>query len=584
MLPILLFIWVCPLQAATYYVSNSIGNDLHNGKSWQTPWKYHPWMSKATGVAGNTILQPGDKVRLKRGDVWYDYFTLRDAGTQNNLIITKAYGSGYLPRIICPTQKITSGWVRVSGNIYRIQIDHAGEDVGWVWQEYVSRNSALQMRSDPNVSEGEFFFEYVNDTRGYLYLYKEGGDSPNGTPIHYSSKKFVIDGLGTSAAYVRFENLELWGGNWGTVVITGNWQSARSNIELHRLIVRFSGSSETSENTEGTSTAIRIINYSNSAITNSRILNTAGDGIRFAAVYDSIIANNVVGYHSAGNGKWTGGIRIIGRRASQGPLNIIVEHNSVYRAMRSTKSNGIWADVSAHNVTIRYNEIYSGKNGIQIENGSAYNSAYYNIIGNCQNGFKLGTHSIPGNLGVFNNKIYNNLIVNCEISFTLLRDASGTNEIKNNISYNPTKFHVKLYKDFFSNGYLDMDNNCFFPKAVNGFGFLVLKGRSPNLVREKKNSSAWQGLGYDFRSIFDDPGFENSKYRNYHLLDDSPCIDEGAEVRLDQDMEGVFVPQGNSPDIGPFEFESFQSGPAAPANVQILSGLNIENLSPGVVE
>jgi hypothetical protein len=303
MLPLLFFIWVCPLLAATYYVSSSTGNDHNNGKSKQSPWKYHPWMSKASAVAGNTILQPGDKVRLKRGDVWRDYLTLQDAGSQDNLIITKAYGSGYLPKIICPTQQITSGWERVGGNIYRIQINHAGEDVGWVWQEGVSRDSALQMRSDPNVSEGEFFFEHVNDSRGNLYLYKKGGGSPNGTPIHYSSKKFVIDGWRTAGAYIRFENLELWGGNWGSVVINANWQSARSNIELHRLTVRFSGSSESSENTERTSTAIRIINFSNSAVTNSRILNTAGDGIRFAAVYDSIIANNVVGYHSAGNGK-----------------------------------------------------------------------------------------------------------------------------------------------------------------------------------------------------------------------------------------------------------------------------------------
>jgi hypothetical protein len=541
-------------------------------------------MSKAAGIADNTILQPGDKVRLKRGDVWYDYFTLRDAGTQNNLIITKAYGSGYLPRIICPTQKITSGWAQVSGNIYRIQIDHAGEDVGWVWQGYVSRDSALQMRSDSNVSEGEFFFDYVNDTRGYLYLYKKGGGSPNGTPIHYSSKKFVIDGLRTTAGYIRFENLELWGGNWGSVVITGNWQGPYSNIELHRLIVRFSGSSETSENVERSSTAIRIINYSNCTITNSKILNTAGYGIKYAAVYDSIIANNVVGYHSAGNGKWAGAIRILGQKGSQKPLNITVENNYVYRAMRPTNPNGIWTDVNAHNVTIRYNEIYSGKNGIQIENGSAHNSVYYNIIVNCRNGFKLGTHGIPGNLGVFDNEIYNNLIAGCEISFLLLHDAIGTNTIKNNISFNPTRFHVKLYKDYFTNGNLDMDHNGFFPKAVNGFGFLVLKGNSPNIVREKKNSSEWRGLGYDQQSVFDDPRFEHSKYGNYHLLDDSPYIDAGAAVSLSQDLEESPVPQGEGPDIGPYESGSFQARPATPTNLQLLSGLNHESLVLGVLE
>lgn len=551
-LPILFLIWVCPLQAATYYVSSSIGNDLNNGKSWQNPWKYHPWMSKATGVAGNTVLQPGDKVRLRRGDVWYDYLTLQEAGTQNNLITTKAYGSGYLPRIVCPTKVITNGWARFNGNIYRIQINHAGEDVGWVWQEDVSRDSALQMRMDRNVSEGEFFFEHVNDTTGFLYLYKEGGGSPNGTPIHYSSKKFVIDGLGTAAAYLRFENLELWGGNWGSAVISGNWRSARSTIEMHRLTVRFSGSSETSENTERTSTAIRIANFSNSAITNSRILHTAGDGIRFATVYDSIIADNVVGYHSAGNGKWSSGIRVIGRKEYQEPLNVIVEHNYVYRAMRTTNPNGIWADVGAHKVTIRYNEVDSGKNGIQIENGTSLNRAYYNIIRNCINGFKLGTHSIQGNVGVYDNEIYNNLIVNCEISFNLLHDARGTNTIKNNISYEPTRFHVKLYEDYFSNGVLVMDNNNFFPDADNSF--LLWKGTGSNLVRQKINSGEWQALGYDHLSIFTDPRFENPRYGNYHLLDDSPCIDAGAYVGLARDMEGVFVPQGPRPDIGPFEY------------------------------
>jgi hypothetical protein len=223
--------------------------------------------------------------------------------------------------------------------------------------------------------------------------------------------------------------------------------------------------------------------------------------------------------------------------------------------MRTTNPNGIWADVGAHNVTIRYNEIDSGKNGIQIENGSARNRAYYNIIENCRNGFKLGTHSIAGNLGVYDNEIYNNLMVNCEISFNLLHDARGENSIKNNISYNPTRFHVKFYEDYFSNGVLDMNNNGFFPDAVNGF--LIWKGKGSNLAREKINSDEWKELGYDRRSIFADPNFENARFGNYHLLEDSPCIDAGVDVGLAHDMEAVFVPQGGGPDIGPFEYRPF---------------------------
>jgi parallel beta-helix repeat protein len=537
------------VQAATYYVSATSGNDSNNGLSQDTPWQNHPWMSHATAQAGACTLQPGDKVLLKRGDVWNDYISLGGSGDDGNLIITGAYGSGNLPRIICPTKKVTTGWTQVSRHIYRIRITHAGDDVGWVWQQGVSLDSALQMRSDTNLSEGEFFFNYIDNTKGDLYVYKKGGGSPNGTEIYYCSKHFVIgDFLPTAASFIRFENMELWGGNRGTIYVEGKWSGSRSNIELDHLIVRFSGCSESSMDPRRTSFGIHFVRYSNCSITNCMILNTACFGIQFYDVHDTVIANNEVGYHSAGNGIWTAGIKIVGGDQNQDPLNIVIENNYIYKGLRA-KAVGIWNDVNAHNVTVRYNKIYEAATGIFIENGTARNKAYYNSVGKCTSGIKCGATI---NDGVYDNEIYNNLIADANFSFVFLHDANGSHTVKNNISLNPIKGHVKWNKDYFINGSLNIDNNCYFPEMENDFH--IVRGREPNITTAKtKTIYEWQLLSYDSHSIVNDPKFASLPSGDYNLLENSPCIDKGVNVGLNRDIEGSSVPRGCCPDIGLFE-------------------------------
>jgi hypothetical protein len=555
------------VQAATYYVSNTTGDDFNNGLSPQSPWQHHPWMSQATGNAEGSALLPGDSVLLKRGDAWYDTLRVEETGEAGNLIVTGAYGSGSLPKIICPTKPITTGWTRVSGNIYRIQITHDGEDVGWVWQDEVSLDSALQMRSDPNAREGEFFFESIDATKGYLYVYKKGGGSPNGSTLYYSSKGYVISRLwAQNSNFIRFEYLELWGGNWATVYFHGG-SLPTSNIELDQLVVRFSGGSDTLRNTFKTSWGIHFTDGSNISITNSRILDVACFGIHLYGVYDSIIANNNVGYISAGNGITNGGIKVVGGSGNEDPLNITIENNYVYTAMGPELSVGIWADVNARSVTIRYNKIYDVDTGIHIENGTSHNSAYYNIIENCNIGLKLGTYS-PDNLGVFENEIYNNLIADSEVSFLLRHDDIGKHTIKNNISFNPTKYHVKWHKLHFNNGRLDIDYNSYFPKGDKSF--CVFSGDESH-IEERKTFEEWQALGYDPHSIVDDPKFKNPDVGDYHLLNGSPCIDKGINVGLTRDRERGLVPRGCCPDMGPFEYGSSKPGPAAPKSFRLKS-------------
>ena len=46
---------------------------------------------------------------------------------------------------------------------------------------------------------------------------------------------------------------------------------------------------------------------------------------------------------------------------------------------------------------------------------------------------------------------------------------------------------------------------------------------------------------------------------DYHLIETSPLIDTGIDIGLNQDFEGNFVPFGNKPDIGAYEYGSSRS-------------------------
>ena len=51
---------------------------------------------------------------------------------------------------------------------------------------------------------------------------------------------------------------------------------------------------------------------------------------------------------------------------------------------------------------------------------------------------------------------------------------------------------------------------------------------------------------------------------SFMLSSDSPCIDAGTDVELKEDINGIYVPQGVSPDIGAFEFVGLDTVPPKP--------------------
>ena len=79
-------------QPSQYFVSASKGNDKNNGLTASNPWAS---LSRVT----KEVLQPGDTVYFKSGDLFKGQLVIDESGTAAAPIHFTAYGKGVLPII-----------------------------------------------------------------------------------------------------------------------------------------------------------------------------------------------------------------------------------------------------------------------------------------------------------------------------------------------------------------------------------------------------------------------------------------------------------------------------------------------------
>ena len=99
LLPTLEMVPLTAVTAAqtTYYVSQSDGNDDHDGRAVTYDGMHGPWktLTKASSVA----YRAGDVLLLKCGDIWNGTLTLHGDGTADRPITVASYGTGERPLI-----------------------------------------------------------------------------------------------------------------------------------------------------------------------------------------------------------------------------------------------------------------------------------------------------------------------------------------------------------------------------------------------------------------------------------------------------------------------------------------------------
>jgi hypothetical protein len=90
------------------YIDFDAGDDANDGTTRQSPWKHHPWDSRATGKARACR---GVHTYVFKGGVYYrGELTVREAGKPGDPIrLTRDPGWGQGPAVLCGSERIT-GW------------------------------------------------------------------------------------------------------------------------------------------------------------------------------------------------------------------------------------------------------------------------------------------------------------------------------------------------------------------------------------------------------------------------------------------------------------------------------------------
>lgn len=83
----------CGGVGTTYYVSSSSGDDSNSGTSKGSAWK-------SFENVNTRVLKPGDKVLLKRGDVWNERLEIYGGGDEKNHVTVSSYGDKKAPKPI----------------------------------------------------------------------------------------------------------------------------------------------------------------------------------------------------------------------------------------------------------------------------------------------------------------------------------------------------------------------------------------------------------------------------------------------------------------------------------------------------
>jgi len=165
---------------ADYYISKSTGNNSNNGTI-NSPWET---LSKLS-TAG---LQPGDKIYLKRGDIWKETLTVPVSGNSSNKITFDAYGTGVNPIItgkdIIANSSNSASWTDIGTNIWKLVIGHHPRRI---WVDGVEWTQA---QDNSKITQTEKF-AYTTEGSGTIYVYSTSNPS---NKVCYN-KIFLFSGI-----------------------------------------------------------------------------------------------------------------------------------------------------------------------------------------------------------------------------------------------------------------------------------------------------------------------------------------------------------------------------------------------------
>ena len=523
------------LNATVYYVDSEIGNSSYNGSSESTPWD-----SLQTVCSKSSTFQPGDIIKFKRGQRFYNFLNgnLNCSGTSSvSQIVFQSYGDFSQPAPVLSTGKRIdqeASWTDLGNGRY-LYTGYVGFVVAFLWED----GFPIKKASSSALTDGYWYLVsgtgiYVRPTDLQAYSSHE----------YYLSNNTVILGI-TNCSYLKFADLSFEYSKTG--IYTGSSAVSEicgidiTNCTFSKMCsgIRINSTSTSLENHDisvtnniftdvrfafictGLDTAARHynLNISGNYITNVCIdgayaLNDTSPDVEvlsFQNLHDSVISKNIIEHGI----KYSDGITDI-QNEPLGAGGIVI---------------WVHPDALVKNVQISNNIITDIARGIAFGSGVGYflqdNQISGNIIEDCEIGMRLNSSSYSGEeTTVENNQLYCNNINTC-----LYSGVRGY-LVTNNISFWPAQYHVQFYQSWqFTDSTLN--DNCYIPDGA-------LWRYEPSTTYS--NFAAWQTAGQDNNSVaIDDTGLKLWLKTDAGALNEDGLpadVDEGVQSWLDQSSNG----------------------------------------------
>ncbi|NOZ46097.1 MAG: T9SS type A sorting domain-containing protein [Chlorobi bacterium] len=546
---------------STYFVSASSGNDSNNGTSPISAWQ-------TIDKVNNQTFVPGDIILFKRGDVWTNQ-TLEVSGysgTSTKLITFGAYPQTETGKpIISTIVEHPHTWTNQGGNLWKADNPPAYHPE----RLWVNGTEILRANSFSELDGINFIWLYNAEENGDLFLYAD--TDPANSQISYTNSNVSLYLENTN--YIVFTNINLQGG-WTSVFINSN----TSYIHFNEMEIGENAANGIDINSEDTSVPNHIhiknssfdanfsLDYSMAGTYDGSDNRGCSDAIFIQCAENCEIDSNYFknwGHASInidGNPNGSANVRV----------SYISIHNNYLTSPDICYGGRIGLD-DTHNCEVFNNQIIN--TSVQCQIAGFNNHFHHNIIDGTTNppivatseeisaGISLESYA---STEVYENIIENNLIKNTEGAGFRFTNSGFydmyDNIIRNNIFYNcgtveyETGIGISIqantnscetYNNIFKNNLVYSQNTVntinFRGTVYDIAGFNNLTGTSNNQITG---------------NISENPIFMNINNSDYHLTENSPCIDAGTATLATQDFDGNNIPYNNTlPDIGIYEYQ-----------------------------
>ncbi|MGA2436151.1 MAG: right-handed parallel beta-helix repeat-containing protein [Bryobacteraceae bacterium] len=510
---------------ATYYISASQGADTNDGLSATTAWQSLDRIYVKSVSRSN--FQPGDKILLKRGDIWDGQVQLNAKGSESDPIVLGSYGDGPRPVIDGDNPRLVWSPVPVHPDLYRSSPvgEGAGINRGFQGQaplrSVVLPQMAVGHTADVDAIASKLSPGTFGVTGSAVWLRPAEGQGTAGIRLFRSSIVSV------SGSFLIIEDLDLRRAGSGIYMAFADHITARNNNVEDTLGLGILLSTQTKHSMIEGNTVSRTGNDS------IYVLHGESNTIRHNVI--SEVVANVMGFTVKGDQCGIG---------LQESKDTLVEHNEGHFVRVAVDyyfdEGGI----------VRYN-YFDSIYGAGAPHGTDL-WVYGNIFNlKWQDGSGKTAMNVV-NTGVKPIRVFNNVFYHSPAYGLRASSKQGPVVFRNNIVY--ATYPDALLAWFDAN--VSSDYNCFYADGAAQFkiGLQMFKTFQDYQARS----------GYDAHSKFTPPEFavaDGARPSDFRLKKTSGCLSAGVDVKAQSllpegqdfpDFDGDDLPPGSAPSPGIF--------------------------------